>query len=248
MRSALVFLALLVLSITASAAGTITYVQGNSAVPQSSPTTVTVPYTAAQTAGDLNVVVVGWNDSTRTVTSVTDSKGNAYLAAVGPTVLAGSLSQTIYYAKNIVGATAGTNSVTVTFSGAAAFPDIRILEYAGADLVNPVDVTAAATGTGTSTNSGSATTTNATDLIFGANIVLTHTTGAGSGFTQRLLTSPDGDIAEHRMVSAVGSYNAVASITSAPARAGNSSTGTIWGSTPEPTKWRYTMNFLLVSP
>ena len=43
--------------------GTPTYVQGNSATPQTPQTTVTVPYTAAQTAGNLNVVVVGWNDT-----------------------------------------------------------------------------------------------------------------------------------------------------------------------------------------
>ena len=49
------------------AASTITYVQGNYATPQTPQTTVNVTYTAAQAAGDLNVVVVGWNDSTATV-------------------------------------------------------------------------------------------------------------------------------------------------------------------------------------
>ena len=67
------------------AASTITYVQSAYATPQSPQTTVNVTYTAAQTAGDLNVVVVGWNDSTATVSSVTDSKGNVYTRAVGPT-------------------------------------------------------------------------------------------------------------------------------------------------------------------
>jgi len=100
----------------------------------------------------------------------------------------------------------------VQFAGAAAFPDIRILEYSGADLANPVDVTAAASGNSASTSSGAATTTNATDLLFGANIVLTHTTAPGSGFTQRVLTTPDGDIAEDRMVTATGSYSATAPI------------------------------------
>jgi chitodextrinase len=121
-------------------------------------------------------------------------------------------SQSIYYAKNIVSAAAGTNLVTVTFATPAAFPDIRIAEYSGADLVNPVDVTAANSGSSTSSSSGSATTTNATDLLFGANLVQTITTGAGSGFTRRLLTSPDGDIVEDRMVSATGAYSATAPI------------------------------------
>ena len=129
-----------------STATSISYVQGNYATPQAPQTTVNVTFTAAQVAGDLNVVVVGWNDSTASVSSVTDSKGNAYTLAVGPTIISGTLSQSIYYAKNIVSAAAGTNTVTVTFSTAAISPDIRILEYSGADPNSPVDVTAANTG------------------------------------------------------------------------------------------------------
>src|SRR5213592_1537997 len=190
------------------AAATLSYVQGNSAVPQTSQTTVNVTFTAAQAAGDLNVVVVGWNDTTATVSSVADKSGNAYTLAVGPTAFTGVLSQSIYYAKNIKSAAAAANIVTVTFSPAAAYPDIRILEYNGADLNSPVDVTAANTGNSSTTNSGSATTTNATDLLLGASMVATFTTGPGTGFTSRLLTSPDGDIAEDRMVTATGSYSA----------------------------------------
>ncbi len=195
-----------------SSGSTVNYVQGNYATPQTPQTTVNVTFTAAQVAGDLNVVVVGWNDSTATVSSVRDSKGNVYTRAVGPTVVSGFLSQSIYYAKNIASAAAGSNIVTVTFSTAATYPDIRILEYSGADPANPVDVTAANSGSSTSSSSGSATTTNATDLIFGANMVLTTTTGPGSGFTTRLLTSPDSDIAEDRMVTATGSYSATAPV------------------------------------
>ena len=211
------FVALLLyacLGLTNSLSATVTFVQGNYAVPQSSQTTVTVPFTAAQTAGDLNVVVVGWNDSTTTVSAVTDSKGNAYARAVGPTIVTGSLSQSIYYAKNIVAAAAGANAVTVTFSAAAAYPDIRILEYKGADPANPVDVTAAGTGSNTSSNSGAATTTNATDLLFGANMVGSFTDGPGTSFTSRMITYPDGDIAEDRAVTATGSYSATAALTS----------------------------------
>jgi len=98
----------------------------------------------------------------------------------------------------------------VTFSTAAVAPDIRILEYSGADPNNPVDVTAASSGNSTTSSSGAATTTSPTDLLFGANIVWTTTTGPGSGFTQRILTSPDGDIAEDRMVTATGTYSATA--------------------------------------
>ena len=81
-----------------------------------------VTFTAAQIAGDLNVVVVGWNDSTATVSAVTDTSGNTYTRAVGPTVLSGVASQSIYYAKNIAAAAAGANIVTVTFSTCCGVP------------------------------------------------------------------------------------------------------------------------------
>jgi len=195
---------------TASTPASITYVQGAYATPQSPQATVSVTYAQAQNAGDLNVVVVGWNDSAASVTSVTDTSGTPYTLAIGPTKISGALSQSIYYLKNIPAAAAGANTVKVTFSAAAAYPDIRILEYYGADPNNPIDVTAAATGSGGTSSSGSATTTNANDLIFGANIVTGETSGPGTGFTQRLLTVPDSDIAEDKSVTAAGSYSATA--------------------------------------
>src|ERR1700722_14904848 len=98
---AIVGVGLWLCSASALTAATITYVQGNSATPQTPQTTVNVTYSAAQVVGDLNVVVVGWNDATATVKSVTDKSGNVYALAVGPTSYFTSLSQSIYYAKNI---------------------------------------------------------------------------------------------------------------------------------------------------
>jgi hypothetical protein len=191
---------------------TISFIQVNSADPQSPQSSVSVTYIAAQRVGDLNVVVVGWNDSTATVASVTDTAGNIYTLAVGPTVQAGTATQSIYYAKNIPAAAAGTNIVTVKFNGSAIYPDIRIAEYSGLDTTSPLDITAAATGSSTSSASGSVTTTNANDLVIGANVVQTGTTGAGSGFTKRIITNPDSDIVEDRVVTTIGAYNAVAPV------------------------------------
>jgi fibronectin type III domain protein len=187
------------------------YVQGNYAVPQTPQMKVTLPYTAAQTAGNLNVVIVGWNDSTAHVSSLTDSKGNVYQLAVGP-IVTGALSQAIYYARSISSAAAATNSVTVTFSTAAIYPDIRILEYSGIDPVNPLDGVAGAIGNSATSSSSAVTTSSATDLLVGANTTERSTTGPGSGFTQRLLTAPDGDIAEDEIVTVAGSYSATAPI------------------------------------
>ncbi|MBV8050470.1 MAG: hypothetical protein JOZ80_04740, partial [Acidobacteriaceae bacterium] len=99
---------------------------GPSAIQASAPS-VSVAFTNAQTAGDLNVVAVGWGDNTSAVSSVTDTKGNTYVRAVGPSSISG-LQHSIYYAKNIAG---GSNTVTVKFNEAAAYPDVRILEYSG---------------------------------------------------------------------------------------------------------------------
>jgi chitodextrinase len=193
----------------------IKFVQVNYATPQSTLTKVTVTYTAAQGAGDLNVVIVGWNDTTSSVVSVMDTLGNNYALAVGPTAVSGYLSQSIYYLKSIAGAAAGGNTVTVTFNQAAAFPDIRILEYSGVDTTNPVDATASSSGNSNSAATNSAATTYANDLIVGANTIYTLTAGPGAGFANRTITSPDGDIAEDKIVSVTGSYSASAPLNGA---------------------------------
>ena len=197
-------------AVTVPSSQPIAFVQVGAATPQSPQSTVTVAYPAAQNAGDLNVVVVGWNDTTSNVNSVIDSNRNIYTPAVDLTSGAG-LSQSIYYAKDIA---SGSNTVTVTFNQAAAFPDIRILEYSGLDTANPLDVTAAAVGNSNSASSGPATTTAASELIFGADTIASTTTGVGSGFTSRIITSPDSDLVEDTIVSTTGTYNASASLSS----------------------------------
>ena len=185
------------------------FVQVASATPQSPTQSVPVTFPGTQLAGDLNVVVVGWNDTTSTVQSVTDTTGNTYSLAVGPTT-GTALRQSIYYGKNIKAG--NSNKVTITFNAAAAYPDVRILEYTGLDPNNPLDVTSSATGSGTAANSGSATTTGTNDLIFGANTVATSNSSGGPSFTVRIVTPHDGDLAEDRTVTTSGSYNATATL------------------------------------
>ena len=173
---------------------------------QSSNTSVAVAYSAVQTAGDLNIVVVGWGDTTSlNVNTVMDTRGNIYTRAIGPTTTTG-LQQSIYYAKNVA---AGANTVTVTFNKAAAYPDVRILEYSGLDKTSPLDTGAAASGSGTAANSGTAITTSASELIFGAGTTATAFSSAGSGFVSRMINAY-GNIAEDRIVAATGSYSATA--------------------------------------
>src|SRR5262249_21456980 len=143
----------------------IAFVQANSATPQTQPGSVSVPFTGAQSAGNLNVVVVGWNDATAQIVSVTDTAGNAYQAAIGTTAFDGGLTQFIFFAKNIAAAAAGANTVTVSFTVGALYPDVRILEYGGIDSVSPVDAATSSMGN-TATSSTPAVFANASDLLF----------------------------------------------------------------------------------
>ena len=193
--------------------GSIGFVQVNAAMPQSPSASVAVSYSLAQTAGNLNIVVVGWNDNISSLSSVSDSRGNSYVQA-GTTIAGTGIQQAIYYAKNIA---AGSNTVTVSFNQAAAYVDVRLLEYSGLNTTNPLDATAGAAGTSNSPDSGAATTTSANELIFGAGTTGGSFNAAGTGFTVCIITTPDGDIGEHKLVSSMGSY-------SAPATLNNSST------------------------
>ncbi len=140
-------------------------------------------YPSPQTAGDLNVVVVGWGDVTSSVSMVKDSQGNTYSQA-GGTATGSGLRQAIFYATGIA---AGSNTVTVTFNQAAAYPDMRIMEYSGLDTSNPLDVTAVGVGTGTTATSAAAATTAANELIVGAGTNGNAFSGAGTGFALRLI-------------------------------------------------------------
>ncbi len=183
--------------------------QGAFATPQTPQSTVTVNFPASQKAGNLNVVIVGWNDTTASVSSVTDSRGNSYLLAVGPTRSGTAVSQSIYYAKSIA---AGDSTVTVRFSQPARFVDIRVLEYSGVDTAAPLlaSATGAGVGTASSTDNLSASATKV--LLVAGNVVTSGTSAPGSGYTKRMITYPDGDIAQDR-VAAAGQYAASASLT-----------------------------------
>lgn len=98
----------------------------------------------AQTAGNLNAVVIGWNEAARNITSVTDSAGNIYQ----------------------VGAATAT--------------------------------------------SGTATTSFPRELLLGGGTTSGGFSGPGTGFSSRIITTPDAGIAEDRTVTSAGAYSATA--------------------------------------
>ena len=187
--------------------GAINYIQRGSTGSATPSATLSTTMPGVQTAGNLNVVIVGWSDTTSTISSVTDSEGNTYTLAL-PAVNGTGISQSIYYAKSIVGDTGSPNQITVTFNQAAAAPDLRVLEYSGLDITSPLDTATGTFGAGTLAATGACTTTNAVELIVGAGTTDTHFTGPGTGFNLVDISQPNGDSSEHQITSAAGSCQA----------------------------------------
>jgi hypothetical protein len=205
------------LLLPALASGQVSFVQVNSSdTALINRSVVAVPFTTAQTAGNLNVVVVGWNDTSTTIASVTDSNANTYALAAttestavpAPGASQLGASQAIYYAKNII---AGANTVTVTFNQNTAVQSIRIVEYAGLDQSSPLDTSVGNTGSTLTADSTAVTTNSANDLLFGAGTITTTFTGSGAGFSTVLLNGL-GDILEEQVVATAASYNATATL------------------------------------
>jgi hypothetical protein len=189
----------------------IAFVQVAASTPGGWVHSVSATFAQPQLAGDLNVIAIGWNNTTANIADVSDTSGNVYQLAVGPTQFAPDLTQFIYYAPNIAAAGAGANVVTVTFARGANVADLRILEYSGLDPLAPFD--AASDGSGNDPGpaaSGTVSTTAERSLLVGAGMTTGAFTDPGSGYTMRQVTD-DGDMVEDQIVSP-GSYDAEASL------------------------------------
>ncbi len=138
--------------------GGIGFVQVKAATVMSG-SSVAITYPALQTAGNLNVVAVMWGDTTSAVRSVTDSKGNVYALAVGPSKVSGLASA--IYSPRYCRRQQYSDGELQSDSGLAQCECAGIQRLDG---VLPLDVTATASGSGTTANSGSATTTSASEL------------------------------------------------------------------------------------
>lgn len=103
------------------------FMQANYATPQTPQSQVSVSFPQSQTSGNANILAIGWNDTSASISSVTDAAGNFYQQAVAPS-RGNNLSQAIYYNKQIK---AGSNTVTVTFDQPAVYVDLRVTEYSG---------------------------------------------------------------------------------------------------------------------
>ena len=145
-------------------------------------TATSVPFTNNNTAGNLIVAYVIWNN-TGTV-SLSDTRGNTYANAGARSSWGSSRSSQVFYAKNVAG---GANTVNATFATAlnGGWGTVYVHEYSGADKTDPLDVQTVATGTSALMNSGTVTTTRANDLLFSAGASSSSVTAGGTKYTTR---------------------------------------------------------------
>jgi hypothetical protein len=176
----------------------IRYVQAAASPAVASASTITTPALSTnQTAGNLNIVVVSWTGVATNVSSVVDNGGKTYTLAGTVTSAAGNLRQSVYYTAAAAGA---GRTVTVTFTGAAISPGVRVLEYSG---VTTLDRSGTASGTTSpaTVTAGGLITTAANELVFAAAATTSTVTAAGSGYTSRI--SSANTIAEDKIATAI---------------------------------------------
>lgn len=155
------------------------------------------------------IVVCAFTCESETSYAVTDTAGNSFTAAVGPTagnsnICSGTPStQECLYAINK--AATASDVVSVTDSPSNEQANIYIAEFSGIATSNPVDTTAANAAETTNPTSGSSNTSNANDLIFGVGDFEDEAT-PGSGFTG--LDNNSGNQDEYEIETSTGSYAA----------------------------------------
>ena len=196
--------------------------QMNGSVTSTAATTISAGMRSDQVAGDLNVVVVAFNAGATTTIDgpgttphfITDTKGNVYTLVA--TVPGTGISQSIWYAQNILAAAAGTNTINVQFSTAVT-AEMTVSEYSGSTTgaSSPLDQANGNANTSTVATTGNVTTVFPNELIITtvAEGIGQDVTGVNSGF--RLLPVENFNMTPgfswystaDQFVSAVGTYS-----------------------------------------
>ena len=184
------------------------HVQTNTLFQPTLATTIASTFASPSTSGNLIIVHLDWDNQARSISSVTDNKGNTYARISGPTNWNGALYRAeLWYAYNITGG-GGAIKVTATLSGTpTSFTQIYISEYSGIlSVANPLDQSAVNTGATVGVSSGFKTTTYNNELVYGASIGASGTLTKGGTFTLR--SAANSNIIEDKNAAAIGSYDA----------------------------------------
>ncbi len=157
-------------------------------------------------AGD--IILVGFDFiASATLSSISDSQGNAFTEVGNQLTSPGGGASRVYYAKNIKG---GADTVTVKLSANSTYLEVYLTEYSGVDQTNPIDAQAGASGNAGSVSSGNATTSFVGDVIYGYCAADWRCT-AGSGFTA--LSTLNSNLTENMVAGGPGAYAATGTAT-----------------------------------
>ena len=170
---------------------------------------VTAAYPLPQTAGNANMVIVGWHNSLAYILSVTDSAGNPYHAAI-PSVHGNGLSQAFFFDLNIAGR---SNAVTVKFSQPVALPSLSVLEYSGLPRSNSFGSGMSAFGRSAMASGGAVATTVNNEMLICAGYTTNQSMVSGAGFIQRTGAGA-GVLVEDQFAPSPGTFRGTATLNS----------------------------------
>ena len=164
-------------------------------------------FPSSSTDGNLIIVHLSYDNVARSVSSVTDTKGNTYARISGPTTWNTTYRSELWYAYNIKGGGAAIN-VTATLTGSStSYMQIYISEYTGIlTTANPLDQKATITGSTASITVGPKTTAYGNEFVYAVAIGASGTLSHGAGFNLR--SSANANIVEDKNANTAGSYNA----------------------------------------
>lgn len=167
---------------------------------------ISVAFGSPSTLHDLIIVHVDWDGQTRSVATVTDSKGNTYHKINGTTNWnTTNYAAELWYAYDIH---AGATTVTATLSGnPTSYLQIYTSEYSGiASSIDPLDQNSAANGNSTAVSSGTKATSYTNELVYGVSIGASGVLTTGAGFVNR--STANSNIVEDKKVTTGGTFGA----------------------------------------
>jgi hypothetical protein len=183
------------------------HVQTKSKIVAGASSSINLSFASSSTAGNLIVLHLTWDKPSRTVNTISDTKGNTYHLIGAETTWGTTYKSALYYAYNI-NAGATPLSITATLSGAVTnLYEMYISEYSNVlTTSDPLDQKKITASSGSSVSSGAVTTTATDELIYGVAIGESVPLNGGAGFNVR--STDQSNIVEDKTGVTAGAYSA----------------------------------------
>jgi hypothetical protein len=173
-------------------------------------------------AGDVVFITAAWNDSSRTIASVTDSKSNTYRVDVNAGPRAGTSDWVGVACGYMTTALVNTDTIVVHWSASGVGPGLccRMDSFSGFSSLPSIDgIATNSQSASTAPTTGTATTTNANDLLIvcfgssnaGTDVIsgdASYTDMGGSNTGLAHGAAHDALWSQYRIVSSAGTYSA----------------------------------------